>query len=88
MMISERAKGGNKLILNEWKDFGTDAAFYSLESFEKQIGDVFEAMSLEDGKEIPNYIWTKQYVVVIKPNTRMINDVSFVKVPRNPSVVN
>lgn len=75
------------MILHEWKDFGTDAEFYTQESFEEQIGDVFEALCLEDGKDIPHYIWTKNNVVIIKANSRMINDVSFVKVPRHPSVV-
>lgn len=75
------------MILKEWKDFGTDAEFYTKSSFEKQVDDVFEAMCLEEGKDIPNYIWTKQYVVVIKNNTRMINDVSFIKIPRDPSVI-
>lgn len=76
------------MILTEWKDFGTDAEFYTQESFEKHVGDRFEAMSLEDGKDIPNFIWTDQHVVVIKNNTRMFNDVSFIKIPRNPSVMN
>lgn len=74
------------MILHEWKDFSTDSDFYTKESFEEQVGDTFEAMCLDDGKEIPHYIWTKHSVVIIKSNTRMINDVSFVKVPRNPSV--
>lgn len=73
------------MILKEWKDFGTDAEFYTKSDFENQVDDVFEAMCLEEGKEIPNYIWTKHYVVVIKNNTRMINDISFIKFPRNPS---
>lgn len=75
------------MIFKEWKNFGTDAEFYTKSNFEGQVDDVFEAMCLEEGKEIPNLIWTKQYVVIIKNNTRIINDVSFVKIPRNPSVV-
>ncbi|GGB44035.1 hypothetical protein F3157_22495 [Virgibacillus dakarensis] len=75
------------MILNQWKDFSTDAESYTQESFEQQIGDAFEAMRLDENQDIPNYIWTKHYVVVIKPNTHVIKDVSFVKVPRNPSAL-
>ncbi|SEN85885.1 hypothetical protein SAMN04488134_102112 [Amphibacillus marinus] len=72
------------MILTEWQDFGTDSEFYTQASFEDEVNDQFEAMSLKGDKEIPNFIWTKQYVVVIKNNSRMLNDVSFVKIPRNP----
>lgn len=75
------------MILNEWKEFNTDAESYSQEVFEQHIGDTFEAMCLEEGHDIPNYIWTKHYTVVIKPNTCLIKDISFVKVPRHPSAM-
>ncbi len=75
------------MILNEWKEFNTDAESYSQEIFEQQIGDVFEAMYMEKGHDISNYIWTKHYTVIIKPNTCVINDISFFKVPRNPSTL-
>ncbi|MBM7543127.1 hypothetical protein [Amphibacillus cookii] len=75
------------MILTTWKDFGTDAEFYTQANFEEEVDDNFEGVYFEEGKDIPNYIWTTQYVVVIKNNTRMFNDVSFVKVPRNPSVL-
>lgn len=75
------------MILTEWKDFGTDAEFYTQKHFENQVNDQFEAMCFEEGSDIPNVIWTDHHVVLIKNNTRMINDVSFVKIPRNPSVM-
>lgn len=73
------------MISTRWKDFGTDSEFYTQTLFEKQLADHFEALYLEEGNEIPSYIWTERYVVVVKSNTRMINDVSFLKYPRNPS---
>ncbi|MRH43753.1 hypothetical protein GH741_13835 [Aquibacillus halophilus] len=75
------------MILYEWKNFGTDTDVYTKESFEEEINDVFEAMMIDDAKEIPQYIWTRNYVIIIKPTARMYKDVSFVKIPRNPSVV-
>ncbi|MBU5594727.1 hypothetical protein KQI76_06085 [Amphibacillus sp. MSJ-3] len=73
------------MILTKWKDFGTDSEYYTQSLFEKQLEDNFEALYLEEGKEIPSYIWTDRYVVIVKSNTRMISDVSFLKYPRNPS---
>ncbi|ANB60628.1 hypothetical protein [Anoxybacteroides amylolyticum] len=73
------------MLLCEWRDFSTDAATYTLESFEEMIGDEFEAMMFEEGNDIPSYIWTVNYVVIIKRNTRMYNDISFTKIPRNPA---
>ncbi|KYD27497.1 hypothetical protein B4109_3115 [Geobacillus stearothermophilus] len=35
-------------------------------------------------QDIPSYIWTANYVVIVKRNTRMYNDISFEKIPRNP----
>jgi len=75
------------MILTRWKDFGTDSEFYTQTLFEQQLEDSFEALYLEEGNEIPSYIWTKRYVVVVKSNTRMINDVSFLKYPRHPSSI-
>ncbi len=78
------SKGVKDMILCEWKDFNTDAENYTLESFENTIEDEFEAMMIEEGKDIPSYIWTVNYVVVIKRSARMYNDISFVKIQRNP----
>jgi hypothetical protein len=76
--------GVRTMILCEWRDFSTDAATYTLESFEEMIGDSFEAMMFEEGNDIPSYIWTANYVVIIRRNTRMYHDISFTKIPRNP----
>ena len=72
------------MLVCEWRNFSTDAETYTLELFEEMIGDEFEAMMFEDDQDIPSYIWTVNYVVIVKRNTRMYNDISFVKIPRNP----
>ncbi|ACJ35168.1 MAG: hypothetical protein KatS3mg080_0935 [Anoxybacillus sp.] len=72
------------MLICEWRNFSTDAETYTLELFEEMIGDEFEAMMFEDDQEIPSYIWTVNYVVIVKRNTRMYNDISFTKIPRNP----
>jgi hypothetical protein len=72
------------MMLCEWKEFATDAETYTLEVFEEKIGDEFEAMMLRENEEIPTYIWTVNFVVIVKKSTKFINDVSFEKIPRNP----
>jgi hypothetical protein len=72
------------MMLCEWTEFATDAETYTLEVFEETIGDEFEAMMLRENEEIPSYIWTVNYVVIVKKSTKFINDVSFEKIPRNP----
>ncbi|MCL9970109.1 hypothetical protein MX569_05810 [Anoxybacillus kestanbolensis] len=72
------------MLICEWRNFSTDAETYTLELFEEMIGDEFEVMMFEDDQEIPSYIWTVNYVVIVKRNTRMYNDISFTKIPRNP----
>lgn len=70
-------------ILSEWKDFATDTEIYTKEVFEELVNDEFEAMMIEDG-DLPLYIWTAKFVCIIKRNTRMINDISIIKIQRNP----
>ncbi len=71
-------------MICEWKDFSTDADTYTLEAFEETVGDQFESMMIEEGETIPSYIWTLNYVIIIKQSTRMFSDISFAKIPRNP----
>lgn len=72
------------MILCEWQDFSTDTETYTIETFEETIGDEFEAMMFEGEAKVPAYIWTVNFVVIIKKNSRMFEDISFVKIPRNP----
>ena len=78
---------GDNMILTKWQDFKTDSEHYTQSSFEKQINDQFKAMHFEADQEFPSYIWTDHYVVIVKNNTRMINDVSFIKIPRHPESI-
>ena len=76
--------GVRSMILCEWKNFSTDTETYTQEFFEQQVEDEFEAMMLENNATIPSYIWTVNFVVIIKSNSRMYHDISFIKIPRNP----
>ena len=72
------------MILCEWKDFSTDTEVYTQDTFENLINDEFEAMMFVEDDEIPAYIWTINYVCMVKKGTRMIADISIRKIPRNP----
>lgn len=68
----------------KWKTFSTDSETYTQETFEKTVGDRFEAMMLKENEELPSYIWTMNYVIILKRYSSVLTDISFEKVPRNP----
>ncbi|MCM3121533.1 MULTISPECIES: hypothetical protein [unclassified Mesobacillus] len=68
----------------EFKPFSTDTETYSQAMLEELIGDEFEAMMFKDDERIPAYIWTINFVVIVKRSTKFLTDISFEKIPRNP----
>ncbi len=72
------------MLVCDWKDFSTDAELYTQEVFEETIGDEFEAMMFKDDNRIPSYIWTVNFVIIVKRSSKVLTDISFEKIPRNP----
>ncbi|OLS33698.1 hypothetical protein [Bacillus sp. MRMR6] len=72
------------MMVCEWRDFSTDAETYTLEVFEETLGDEFEAMMFKENEQFPSYIWTVNYVILVKKYTKVLTDISFEKIPRNP----
>lgn len=72
------------MMVCEWKTFSTDSETYTQESFEEAVGDQFEAMMINEKEEIPAYIWTVNYVIMLKRYSSVLTDISFEKLPRNP----
>ncbi|MBY0148443.1 hypothetical protein [Neobacillus niacini] len=72
------------MMLCEWKSFSTDSETYTQETFEETVGDEFEAMMFKDNENIPSYIWTVNYVIIVKKYSKVLTDISFEKIPRNP----
>ena len=72
------------MMICEWKTFATDADTYTQETFEEIVGDPFEAMLIKENEEIPNYIWTVNYVVNVKKYSKVLTEIQFEKIPRNP----
>lgn len=72
------------MLICEWRTFSTDTEIFTQEAFEEVIGDEFEAMMYNDDEDVPEYIWTINYVIIVKRSSKMFTDVSFEKIPRNP----
>jgi len=72
------------MMICEWKTFSTDSETYTQEVFEEIVGDEFEAMLFKENEEIPAYIWTVNYVIIVKKYTKVLTDILFEKIPRNP----
>ncbi|MCM3693750.1 hypothetical protein [Neobacillus niacini] len=72
------------MMLCEWRSFSTDSETYTQETFEETVGDEFEAMMFKDNENIPSYIWTVNFVILVKQYSKVLTDISFEKIPRNP----
>ncbi|PLS08542.1 hypothetical protein [Neobacillus cucumis] len=72
------------MMICEWQAFSTDAETYTQEIFEEIVGDPFEAMLMKENEEIPSYIWTVNYVVIVKKYSKVLTEILFEKIPRNP----
>jgi hypothetical protein len=72
------------MMVCEWKTFSTDSETYTREAFEETVSDEFEAMLFKEGEAIPAYIWTVNYVIIVKRYSKVLTDISFEKIPRNP----
>lgn len=72
------------MIICDWKTFTTDTETYTQDVFEKLIEDEFEAMMIHNNDPLPSYIWTVNYVIIVKKCSKVISDITFEKIPRNP----
>ncbi|MDF2856101.1 MAG: hypothetical protein K0Q87_1952 [Neobacillus sp.] len=72
------------MMVYEWTNFSTDSETFTLKTFEEVVGDEFEAMMFKENEEIPAYIWTVNYVIIVKRYSKVLTDISFEKIPRNP----
>ncbi|MGL4522893.1 MAG: hypothetical protein ACRCWQ_10115 [Bacilli bacterium] len=71
------------MLVCEWKDFQTDNEFFTKEKFERLVDDEFEAMMLDE-HGFPQYIWTDNYVVLVTVRSKIIDEIAFDKIQRNP----
>jgi hypothetical protein len=72
----ERNEGVMIMMVCEWRPFSTDTETYTLETFEETVGDEFESMMFKEDEQIPTYIWTVNYVILVKRCSKMYTDIS------------
>ncbi|WP_342431673.1 hypothetical protein [Neobacillus sp. FSL H8-0543] len=72
------------MMVCDWRTFSTDLETYTQDVFEAAIGDEFEAMMFKENEHVPAYIWTVNYVIRVNKYSKVISDISFEKIPRNP----
>ncbi|WP_071394420.1 hypothetical protein [Bacillus tuaregi] len=72
------------MMVCKWMNFSTDTETYTQDDFEGLVGDRFEAMVIKESTKLPSYIWTNNFVVIVKNNSSKFSDISFEKIPRNP----
>ncbi|MGL4820296.1 MAG: hypothetical protein ACRC5C_09965 [Bacilli bacterium] len=71
------------MLLCDWRDFSTESETYTRERFEEIVGDEFEAMMVDE-HGFPKYIWTVNQVIIVTVRKRIVEDVAFDSIPRNP----
>jgi hypothetical protein len=71
------------MILCEWQDFSTETETYTREKFESIVNDEFEAMMVDEN-HFPSYIWTVNYVCIVTKRSKILEEVEFKTIPRNP----
>lgn len=72
------------MMICEWNTFSTDSETYTLDAFEAAVGDEFEAMLFKEKDPVPAFIWTVNYVIIVKRRSNVLTEISFEKIPRNP----
>ncbi|MFX3622750.1 MAG: hypothetical protein ACE3JP_01570 [Ectobacillus sp.] len=71
------------MILCEWQDFSTETETFTQEKFEEIVGDEFDAMMVDE-TGFPMYIWTSNYVCIVTKRSKIVEEVEFKTIPRNP----
>jgi hypothetical protein len=84
ILISDKRLGVIRMMICEWKTFSTDTETYTQDVFEELVNDEFEAMMFKGDEPLPSYIWTVNYVIIIKNSSKILSDIAFEKIPRNP----
>ena len=79
-----KEKGVIQVMICEWNTFSTDSETYTLDAFEAAVGDEFEAMMFKEKDPVPAFIWTVNYVIIVKRRSNVLTEISFEKIPRNP----
>lgn len=71
------------MIHCEWVDFMYENELLSEESFEELVNDTFQAIMVDENN-FPQYIWTANFVIIVTRRMKLLEEIQFRKIPRNP----
>ncbi|PGL69906.1 hypothetical protein ACSBO6_12175 [Bacillus sp. AL-1R] len=71
------------MIHCEWIEFKIENDLMTEEKFEEMMNDTFQAMMVDENN-FPQYIWTANYVVIVTKRIKILEEVEFIQIPRNP----
>lgn len=71
------------MIHCEWVDFMYENELLSEESFEELVNDTFQAIMVDENN-FPQYIWTANFVIIVTRRMKLLEEIEFRKIPRNP----
>lgn len=69
-----------------WIQFEFENEVLSQERFEEMMNDHFLAVQLNN-TGFPEYIWTSSFVIVVTRRVKLIEEIEFKQIPRNPACV-
>lgn len=72
------------MIKCDWIDFQVDNELITQDRFEEMINDTFQAMTV-DGNNFPQIIWTANFVIVVTIRFKIVEEVEYKQIPRNPA---
>ncbi|MEH6937198.1 hypothetical protein V7056_04945 [Bacillus sp. JJ664] len=67
-----------------WINFQLENEELTQERFEEMMDDHFQAVKLDD-TGFPQYIWTSNFVFIVIRRVKLIEEIEFKQIPRNPA---
>jgi len=68
----------------EWVEFQIENELITQDRFEEMMNDTFQAMMLDENN-FPQYIWTANFVIIVTKRFKLLEEVEFKQIPRNPA---
>lgn len=72
------------MIRCEWIEFMYDNESLTEDEFEEMMNDTFQAMMVDENN-FPQYIWTANHVIIVTRRIKLLEEIEFKKIPRNPA---
>lgn len=72
------------MIHCEWIEFMYENEPITEDRFEEMMNDTFQAMMVDEDN-FPQFIWTANYVIQVMKRVKLLEEIEFRKIPRNPA---